>query len=343
MEDKFTYQAFEVEDIHARENYTYVYNPYEQSVEMYDTSRNVIGGKKLVGRKVKEFNEQCETAYDYYKYLHAQSHTIDPERPVVILGYVHPETIYPIAEMEEWDESKRIKRYKRVVEELSKVHTILTNSIKDNKIRELIREHTYLAGGSIASLINGVKANDYDFFFNDKEAMNKVIQWFVDRHNIKYAGTNKKYKINTFINDKGKIQLSTSREFVMSDEQDNKEMEPCIFSSRAISFPGRIQLIIDSDDEESKCYQRFDFVHSMGNYHPQTDKLNVPEYVLKLIEYKKLIYNVQGTNPVGSARRLLKFAERGWFIDRHEHNKLLRNIAKLNTESSELWDEEYVF
>ena len=51
MQDRFTYQAFEVEDLHARLNYTYVYNPYDQSVEMYDT--NVAGGKKLVGRRYK--------------------------------------------------------------------------------------------------------------------------------------------------------------------------------------------------------------------------------------------------------------------------------------------------
>ena len=114
MEDKFTYQAFEVEDLHARENYTYVYNPYDQSVEMYDTSRNEAGGsiKKLVGRKRDEFPGDCETAYDYYKSLHEEAHKIDPERPVVILGYVHPETIYPLAEMEEWDESKKIHNYK---------------------------------------------------------------------------------------------------------------------------------------------------------------------------------------------------------------------------------------
>lgn len=341
MKDKYALQAFEVEDIHTRKNFTYVYNPYDQSVEMYDTSRDV--GRKLIGRKNKEFHEDCETAYEFYQHLYKKSFEIDPDRPIVFLGYVNPFSIQPLAEMEDWDESKNIENYKEIITRLDWIHKFFSSSISDNYIKELVQKDTYIAGGAIASLIHYDRPKDYDLFFTNKESMNKVIQYFVNQHNIRFAGTNKKNKINTIIDENGKIKLLQSREFVVSDDEDNKEMNPVVFSSRAISFPNRIQLIIDADDEETKTYHRFDFVHSMSNYVPKDNTLNVPEYVLRVIENNELVYNIQGTNPVGSARRLLRFIERGWKISRKEHNKLLRNVSELKIEQSELWDEEYVF
>lgn len=341
LRNKYTWQAFEVEDIGRRENYTFEYNPYDQAVNMYDTSRGV--GKKLKMRKTKEFPFECETAYDYFKYLCEKSLKFEPDNDIYFLGWVHPVTVQPLAEMKKRSLKNEINNYDEIKSKLKGKHKEFCKTIKDIKIRKLFRKHAYIAGGAIASLIKGEEPKDYDYFFDNKEVLEKVLRYYVDRHNAMYEGTNNDYKL-TVNNTGGKVGLFLNKEYVPSDEENNKHMNPVLFSRYAISFPKGYQIIIDNDNNECKSVDRFDFVHTMGYFHPYQNKLVVKEETLAAIKYNKLIYNYQGTNPIGSAKRLLRFVKRGWEIDNKEYIKLLKKISKINHDDVfDLEGEEYFF
>lgn len=340
MNDRYTYQAFEIEDVERRENYTFVYNPYDQSVELYNTSRNV--GRQLKTRHTRNFPFEQETAYRYFKYLYNKA-TGMKDHPFYFLGWVHPDTIEPLAEIKKNRYMKEIKDASELKQMLRDKHKEVCKSIKDYKIRKLFRKNTYIAGGAVASLIRGEKPKDYDIFFKDKETMNKIIKYYVDSHNARHSNTNSDNTIRTFETDYGELKLMLSREYVASDEENNEYMNPIVFSNRAITLPNDIQIITQADDDVS-IIESFDYVHTMCAYYPYENKLFIKEEALRAIQRNELIYNMQASNPVGSAKRLLRFLGRGWKLSNKEHMKLLKAVKYNTTDLHfEHEDEEYIF
>jgi hypothetical protein len=107
-------QAFEVENIYSRENFTFVYEPTTKQVDMFNTSRGVRGGKQLdmTYREQDDFLMPiggpwnalmnplgCTKAYDYFVKMYNKSLS-DFRGGVMFLGWVDPDTIVPIAEMD---------------------------------------------------------------------------------------------------------------------------------------------------------------------------------------------------------------------------------------------------
>jgi hypothetical protein len=105
-------QAFEVEDIYRRTNFTFVYEPTTKQVDLFETSRGV--GKRLD----MSYREQggflmpiggpsgavtnplgCTNAYKYFVTLYGKSINTFTGG-IVFLGWVDPDTIQPIAEMD---------------------------------------------------------------------------------------------------------------------------------------------------------------------------------------------------------------------------------------------------
>lgn len=340
MKDRYTYQAFEIEDVERRENYTFVYNPYDQSVEMYNTSRKV--GKQLKTRHTKNFPFEQETAYKYFKHLYNKA-TGMKVHPFYFLGWVHPDTIEPLVEIKKNRHMKEIKDATQTKQVLREKHKEICGSIKDYKLRKLFRKNTYIAGGAIASLIRGEKPKDYDIFFKDKETLNQTIKYYANGHNARYSNTNHDNTIVAFKTDSNEVKLMLSREYVASDEENNEYMNPIVFSNRAITLPKGFQIIMQVDDDVS-ILESFDYVHTMCAYYPYGNKLFVKEEALRAIQENQLIYNLQASNPVGSAKRLLRFLGRGWEVNNKEHLKLLKAV-KYNTTSLHFKheDDEYIF
>lgn len=349
MRNEYTWQAFEVEDIGRRENYVFVYNPYDQSVEMYDTSiiNKTVGRYKrqLKMRCLNNFPFECETAYDYYKYLHRKSVTFEDNNDIYFLAEVHPKTFRSLVDMKKRKSDEGVANTDEIKKTLRLKHKEFCKSIKNWELRKIFRKHTYIAGGAVASLIKGETPKDYDIFFDDVKALNKILKYYVDNHNLRYEGTNSNYKLS-INSDENKIGLflNTNKEFVKSGEENNAEMNPVVFSRYAVTFPKNYQIIIDSDNEKSKSVDRFDFVHSMGYFHPYKNKLFVKEMTLEAIKQNKLVYNSLGTNPIGSAKRLLRFIKRGWDIDNKEHMKILKRISQVDNDNVfDLEGENYFF
>ena len=66
-------------------------------------------------------------------------------------------------------------------------------SIGDEEVKKLVKKNTVITGGSIASMINNEKVNDYDVYFTNKETVLAVAKYYIgkfkelkpDSHDIK--------------------------------------------------------------------------------------------------------------------------------------------------------------
>jgi hypothetical protein len=54
-------------------------------------------------------------------------------------------------------------------------------SIDDESIKSILKEHTIITGGSIASMILNEKVNDYDVYLDDHDALIKVAEYYVKK------------------------------------------------------------------------------------------------------------------------------------------------------------------
>lgn len=107
-------QAFEVEDIGTRENYTLVYEPISKRVEFYNTSRGIGRRLDLVyqeqdGCLVPKTEDKgylinlnplgCREAYEYFRKLYSHSAGLTATySDICFLGWVDPDTIEPLAD-----------------------------------------------------------------------------------------------------------------------------------------------------------------------------------------------------------------------------------------------------
>lgn len=55
------------------------------------------------------------------------------------------------------------------------------NSIEDDKVKDMVLKHTIVTGGCIASMLLGEKINDFDLYFNDKETVIAVSEYYAKK------------------------------------------------------------------------------------------------------------------------------------------------------------------
>lgn len=71
---------------------------------------------------------------------------------------------------------------KKIIESvLRKKFDSFLESIEDKKVAELVRDNTMISGGSIASMLMGLKVNDYDLYFMNKETTLAVAEYYASK------------------------------------------------------------------------------------------------------------------------------------------------------------------
>lgn len=63
---------------------------------------------------------------------------------------------------------------------LNKKFDTFVNSIKDEKVKELVIKNTIITGGCIVSYLLGEKPNDFDLYFKDEETVYEVAKYYVE-------------------------------------------------------------------------------------------------------------------------------------------------------------------
>lgn len=72
---------------------------------------------------------------------------------------------------------------KTIAKVLNKVHENLLSSITDERVRRLVKKNSIITGGSIVSMLMGDKVNDYDYYFTNKETVEAVANYYVNKFN----------------------------------------------------------------------------------------------------------------------------------------------------------------
>lgn len=152
-------------------------------------------------------------------------------------------------------------------------------SVNNSEIRILIKEKSYITGGSIPDLLMGNFINDFDIYFYTKEDADRVKNYFENNH------TKNK-------DDKFHVKLITDNAINLSDKIQ--------LITKFIGYPGGV-------------VKNFDWQHIKSWYSCKEEKLYLTDDVYRLICEKELIYT--GSDyPLSSLMRLKKYIKKGWNV-----------------------------
>jgi hypothetical protein len=302
LKSKYYKQAFEIENVQSRKNYSYVYNPFDQSVCCYDTSINQTPSNKRIMAFKDEFPFECKTAHEYFAHMYNRSTSMQ-DLPWCFLGWVYPANFKPIEHEEfeneqEWETTLKSK--------LNDKHNEFKKLVQSEEIWNLINENSFITGGCIASFIREEQPKDIDYFITNTEALNKIKEYFKARDEIRLE-----------------YQREHHRPITVLDGFDDV---PLFFTDNAITLCDGFQIILKDCGDPEEVVGKFDYVHCMGYYMPNKNQLNVTDETRVAATDHRLIYNVMSESPISSSYRMVKFIERGWKISRHEQAKLLLNV-----------------
>lgn len=222
--------------------------------------------------------------------------------------------------------------------------------IEDKEIVKIIKENAIITGGSIVSLLNGEKPNDYDVYFKDKDAVLKIAKYYAEQWNKAHEDKcsvrieDNDGRIQCFIQSKGAVmeddedgiddssEPETEPYTEETEEEQKKEKpkyRPRYFSTNAILLSNDIQIVIRFYGEIEKIHENYDFVHCTCSYDFKTNKVNLPSKALEAIINKELIYT-GSKYPLCSIIRTRKFLSRGYTINAGQYLKMALQLNELD-------------
>ena len=242
-------------------------------------------------------------------------------------------------------------------------------TIKDEKLRQDVRDNCIVTGGAIASMLLKEDVNDYDVYFTNKETTQKVAQYYVDLFKKNPPSTFKKRDKEVDIlvvddNDRIKIlvqsqgvasaegtseyqyfeqlepESSETEEFVeqtfkilnsRKPENENKpgKYEPLFLSSNAITLSDDIQLIVRFYGDADEIHKNYDFAHCTSYWESKTNKLVLRPEAMEALLARELVY-VGSRYPLASIIRTRKFIQRGFSCNAGQYLKMAMQVSDLN-------------
>lgn len=252
----------------------------------------------------------------------------------------------------------------------------LVESITDDAVKELVRKHTIVTGGAIASMLLGEKVNDFDIYFRNKETAVAVAEYYVKKFNEKKRkGEDEVHyepevKQDQMINIKGitedrviiymksaGVAAEGQTSYAYFEARDGEEAEkfaeslvedlskggekyrPIFLSRNAITLSDKVQIVIRFFGSPTEIHDNYDFVHAMCYYDYAKDDLVLPAEALEAILSRSLIYK-GSLYPIASIFRTKKFLERGWRITAGQQLKIMWQISELNLADRAIFTEQ---
>lgn len=246
------------------------------------------------------------------------------------------------------------------------------NSIEDKTLRDKCTNDIILTGGSIASMIEGSRINDFDFYFKTKETVIALAKYYLKKaYNLQeepddlelkdFSEESKKVatsgkdicilhndeRVYIFIRSTGVYnseydspEPDDELEEELKEEKDNKYY-PKFITGNAISLSGGVQLITRFFGEVEKIHENFDYVHAMSSYDYANRNLITPVETLRAIQTKRLVY--KGSKyPICSLFRMRKFLDRGWRITAGEILKMAWQVSKLDLSNIDVIEDQLI-
>lgn len=251
------------------------------------------------------------------------------------------------------------------------VHEDLLSSITDENVKKLVKENSIITGGSIVSMLMGEKVNDYDYYFTNKETVEAVANYYVNKFNE--LNPNKRIKPRVVVeNDRVRIRIQsagitseggsdnnyqyfesipdpTKAETYVDDNMDvlgsNKDNDiknrfrPIFLSDNAITLSDDVQFVIRFYGSPEEIHDNYDFVHAMSWWRSEDGHLELPAKALETIITKELIYH-GSKYPLASIVRARKFIQRQWTINAGQYLKMALQLNELDLNNIEVLEEQ---
>jgi hypothetical protein len=177
---------------------------------------------------------------------------------------------------------------------LTELSQIMKSEQYPAELMNWIVNHGILSGGASASVFHREQPNDYDIYFEDSHTIGHVERFL----------TLNPYWVK-----------DVKEGYIVQDCQ----MEGKVWSSRAITLMGNIQLIIM---KTSSARSQFDFEHCKPWLHLRTRKYFISEEQYRSIKTRTLI---PAPHMIPAQHRIFKFEDRGWKLsDRVQRNPFVQ-------------------
>lgn len=240
------------------------------------------------------------------------------------------------------------KTIKRI---LSQKHADFVNSIKDEEVKELVKNNSIITGGAIVSMLLNEPVNDFDYYFTDKETTEKVAKYFVNKYENEVGDLRATVDVE---DDRVKIVVGGSgmegedteeedgtEELVEEGEKEEEEgnYKPVFFTTNAISLENKVQLVTRFFGNPEEIHNNYDFVHTKCYWSSKNNHLELPKDSLIAILTKELKY--EGSKyPLASIFRTKKFIERGWTVNAGQYLKMVMQLDEMDLTNPKVLEEQ---
>lgn len=257
---------------------------------------------------------------------------------------------------------------------LAKKHNDFLESIDDPKVRDCLRDHSIITGGSIASMLLGEKVNDFDYYLDNQASVELVAQYYVDKFNTMHPEIERKPevricadRVKIWVQSAGAVSENGDDEYqyfeglpdergteyvedILSvadetedhlDEMDGQKSKyrPVFLSANAITLSDSVQIVIRFYGNPMEIHRNYDFAHCCNYWIASTGELVLRPEALESLLTKNLQY--QGSlYPICSIIRARKFISRGWYINAGQYLKMCFQISKLDLTNLEVLEEQ---
>lgn len=251
----------------------------------------------------------------------------------------------------------KIKTVKKTIEK--KIEDWIASIDEErNDVKKAIKDHAIVTGGCIASMLLKEEINDFDVYFETKESLKLVSEYYakkITERSIKVLDgaeieTNREWDESEedFQNQWESIVRRMNDKRVMlfikgvnchevKDKSEDKKYYPAYFTDNAITLTDQIQIVIRFWGDAEEIHKNYDFVHATNYYHQGKLVLNQP--ALESLLTRELKY-IGSLYPITSAIRVNKFIKRGFTINAGEHFKILYQVSELDLNDYDVLQEQ---
>lgn len=256
---------------------------------------------------------------------------------------------------------------------LKKKHEEFCNSIEDEEVQKLVRENSFITGGTIVSLLLNEKISDFDYYFTNMETVEAVTKYYI----AKFIELNPKHKIKPILEvADNRIRIKIQSVGIASEQTDSdykyfeqypheeamdyvEKMTECLddvtikedpgddkpayrpifLSDNAITLSNKVQMVIRFYGNPEEVHKNYDFIHCMNYWTAKDNKLTLNPAAMESILTKELFY--QGSlYPICSIIRTRKFIKKGWHINAGQFLKMCFQISEMDLTDIEVLQDQ---
>jgi len=182
---------------------------------------------------------------------------------------------------------------KQIEKLLTGVMNNFIGSIEDTRIKDIMKQKTFVSGGCIPSMLLNEWVNDYDIYLYDINSASEVKHYFEDKHT----------------------------------REKEKKFHVKLITDNAINISDKIQIITKFVGGPREVTDNFDWQHIKSWYDCEEEKLHLIPEVYQLIVEKELVYT-GSQYPLSSLLRLKKYLKKGWNVSTKTIVHIVLDIIK---------------